>query len=202
MKPKGFFMLKIVLLAVLIVILYGLFTAFDPEYETVEIKQNIGGVLICNSVFSADQHTWNIEVDYTYKLPNDTLINIGYGYYHAREWKKDEQLLKYKDWIILKTGNWIGSDKIIIGKLKANDWTEYIISPDEIEKDEIWISKNIKSFRNYCCAEAYVQSIKNGIIEVNYKFRTDENLTNQYGNKKIFYQIGEQTGKPIMVRIE
>jgi hypothetical protein len=37
--------------------------AFD-EYDKVEIEQNIGGILICNSVYNSDIHDWQYDINY------------------------------------------------------------------------------------------------------------------------------------------
>ena len=36
---------------------------FGPEYETAVIEQRIGGKLICESVYNADIHSWQYNVD-------------------------------------------------------------------------------------------------------------------------------------------
>lgn len=176
---------------------------FGPEYDKVEIKQNIGGTLICNSVYNADIHDWQYDVRYEYRPKNsDSLINIGSGTYHTREWNKDEQLIQYKTWTILKTGGWYGYDKIFIGDLKANKWTEYNFSADNIERDELWIDSKTNSLLNWCCSESFVDKIDNGIIQVHYKFRTSKTNTNEYQTKKIIYKIDDETGQPIMTSIQ
>lgn len=179
---------------------YSIITVFDPVLEKVEIKQNIGGILICNSVYISDIHSWQYDVTYKYKI-KDRIIDIGNGTYYEREWNKDEQLIKYKDWIILKTGGWIGYDKIIIGNLTKNKWSEYEFTAENIEKEKLWQEANIKSLLNYCCSEVFIDHIENGNIELHYKYRTSETLTDKYEVRKIYYSIDNNTGKPIMIRV-
>jgi|SRR6478609_11791270 len=183
-----------------ILLIYG--CGFGPDYDKAEIKQNIGGTLICNSVYNADQHSWTYDVSYKYKTLNNKIIDIGSGTYYGREWNKDEQLVQYKTWTLLKTGDWIGNDKIIVGDIKTNKWTEYKFTPENIEKDSIWQSLKIHSLLNYCCSETFIDKINNGIIQLHYKFRTSENLVNEYGEKIIYYKINDATGDPIMTKIE
>jgi hypothetical protein len=64
--------------------------SFDPEHNKAEIKQNIGGTLICESVHNSDLHSWTNSVSYKYKPVNDSLIDIGSGIFYGREWNKDE----------------------------------------------------------------------------------------------------------------
>jgi hypothetical protein len=94
------------------------------------------------------------------------------------------------------------TDKIIVGDLKTDKWTEYKFTPDNIEKDSLWKSLNIHSLLNYCCSEAFIDKINNGQIQLHYKFRTSVNVINKYGRKIIYYQINDSTGKPIMTRIQ
>jgi len=186
-----------------ILFICGCSSGFGPDYDKAEIKQNIGGTLICNSVYNADIHDWQYDISYHYKTADDSIIDIGSGTYYGREWNKDEQLVKYNNWTILKTGDWIGTDKIIVGDLKKDKWTEYKFTPENIEKDSLWKSLNIHSLLNYCCSEAFVDKInEDGQIQLHYKFRVSENLVNKYNQKSVFYQINDSTGQPIMTRIE
>jgi hypothetical protein len=191
-----------VLLSILIFLICGCSLGFGPNYDKAEIKQNIGGTLICNSVYNADIHDWQYDISYQYKKPNDSIIDIGSGTYYGREWKKNEQLVQYHNWTILKTGDWIGTDKIIVGDLKKDHWKEYEFTPDNIEKDSLWKSLNINSLLNYWGSETFIDKINNGVIQVHYKFRTSKNLPDQYDRKEIFYQISDSTGEPIMTKIQ
>jgi hypothetical protein len=195
--------MKIFLPGLSILFMCGCSSGFGPDYDKAEIKQNIGGTLICNSVHTADIQNYQHDVSYEYKDANDSIFDIGSGTYNNREWNKDEQLVQYKNWTILKTGNGFGTDKIIVGDLKKNKWTEYEFTPENIEKDSLWKSLNIHSLLNYCCSETFINKVKNkGEIQLHYKFRASENLLNQYIQKGIYYQIKDSTGQPIMTKIE
>lgn len=199
---KGCLISIIVVLVLAVVFVISLFRAFEPQYDSAEIAQDVGGTLVCNSTYNADHHSWQYDVKYQYKTAYDSTINIGYGSYHGREWNKNEQLIKYKDWYILKTGNWGRSDKVLIGKLDSTKWIDYPFTPEKIEQNEIWKSKQIHSLLNWCCAETYVETIRNGEIIVEYKYRVSETETSKYGIRKVFYIIDEQTGMPVMYKIE
>lgn len=191
-----------VCIALFLGIIYLFATAFDPEYSNALIKQKIGGVLICNTVYNADHHSWQYDVDYKYRALNDSVYEIGNGTYYGREWNKDEQLIKFGKWIILKTGGWIGSDKIVIRDMKSKKWSEYVFSPENIEKENLWTSSNIHSLLNWCCTESFVTSIKEGEIEVLYKFRVDEHKTELLDSRKVIYSIDYETGKLKMSKIK
>lgn len=192
----------VVIIVIVLLIFNSCSSGFGPEYDSAEIKQKIGGVLLCNSVYTADIHNWQFDVDYKYKLTNGQILNIGSGTYCNREWNKDEQLIRYKNWIILTTGNWYGTDKIIVADIKTGISTNYHFEPDSIEKEKLWKRSNIHSLLNYCCAEALIDKIDNGQIRVQYKFRTNEKITHEYGKKSIYYSIDTLTGQPIMTKIE
>lgn len=185
----------------LIVVIYGFFTAFEPQYSKAEIKQNIGGVLICNVVYYVDNHSGRYVVNYQYKNKEGNILKIGDGRYYNREWNKDEQLINWKNWTILRTGGLFYNDKVIIGDVKTQKWNEYEFSPDSIEKDNVWISLKIHSLRNYCCWKAFVTKIDNGTIEVLYQFRTNETDANQMGCRKIIYKVNSETGRPVINRV-
>jgi len=192
----------IIILGFAALIIYGLFTAFDPEYDYAEIKQNIGGTLICSSVYNADHHDWEYEISYKYKTDQGSLIDIGYGTYYTREWNKNEQLLKFNNWIILKTGGRFRTDKVIIGNLKTKNWAEYAFTPEKIEKDSLWQTLKISSLLDACCPEAFIDTISNGQIELHYKFRTSYTIADEYDQRKIYYRIKNSTGQPILTKIE
>ena len=197
---RGCIILILVMVVLTTIFIYVLSTSFDPVYDNAEIKQNIGGTLICNSIYTADHHTWQYDVTYKYKLNNGSLIEIGSGVYYGREWNKDEQLIQYKRWTILKTGG-IRTDKLIIGESKTKAWKEYDFTPDNIEADSLWIKLKIPSHSLLCCPETSIDSISNGQIILNYKYRTSEKDVDEYRQRKIYYTIDEETGKPTMVRI-
>jgi hypothetical protein len=200
MKP---FLPNLILSGLSILFICGCSSGFGPDYDKTEINQNIGGTLICNSVHTADIQNYQYDVSYEYKDANDSLFDIGSGTYYNREWNKDEQLAQYKNWTILKTGSGFGTDKIIVGDLKKNKWTEYEFTPENIEKDSLWKSLNIHSLLNYCCSETFIKKVNNnGQIQLHYKFRASENLLNQYNQKEIYYQIKDSTGQPVMTKIE
>jgi len=197
---KKAFLITLFLLAALLI--YGFLTAFDPEYDQANIKQNIGGMLICNSVYNADHHSWQYDISYKYKLNNEDTIDIGNGTYYAREWNKDEQLIKYRNWLILKTGSGFRADKIIVGRVEDEKWIAYNFTPERIEKDSLWQALKVPSLLDYCCAETLIDKIDDGQIELHYKFRTSYTLVGEYDQRKIYYRIDDPTGRPVLTRIE
>jgi hypothetical protein len=177
-------------------------SGFGPEYEKVEIKQKIGGKLLCNSVYNADIHSWQYDIDYKYvDLKGDT-IDFKNGTYYGREWKKDEQLLKFNNFLILKTGAWYGSDRLIIKNIQTDSTKIFDIDDKFIEKDSLWKAQHVKSLLDYCCAETFIEYINGAEITVKYRFRTNEKLTKKYGERIISYQINNETGNIIMTKIK
>lgn len=175
---------------------------FGPEYETEIINQKIGGKLICESVYNADHHSWQYNVDYKYINQKGDTLDFSGGVYYGREWNNDEQIQKYKNWLILKTGAWHGSDRLIIKNIQTDTTKIYDIDNNFIEKDSLWRAQNIESLSNFCCAETFIENIQENRISLTYKFRTDEKMTLKYGNRKVTYEIENETGKIVMTDIK
>ena len=199
--------LAIIIVTTILMVIYSIKffmdgAGFGPKYETVEIDQNIGGKLICKSVYNADIHSLQFDVDYKYISINRDTIDMGYGSYYGREWKKDEQLIKFDNWLILKTGYLDGSDKVILKNIFTDSTRIYNFENHFIEKDSFWQALDIKSLEDYCCAETFIQRINDDEILLKYKFRTDEQLTSKYGERMIKYRIDKITGKIKMTKIE
>ena len=177
-------------------------SGFGPEYDSATIDQKIGGKLFCKSVYNADQHSWQYDVKYKYLPINGDTIDMGHGGYYGRKWNKDEQLIQVDNWLILKTGNWRGSDKVILKNILTDSTRVYNLDNQFIEKDSLWRTQNIKSLLNYCCAETFIENVLGHEIHLKYKFRTDENLTKKYDERLITYKIDGTTGQIKMTRIE
>jgi hypothetical protein len=188
-------------LILLLGFIYMLLHAFDPEYDKVEIEQNIGGILICNSVYNSDIHDWQYDINYEYHSIDNKIYKIGNGTYHTREWNRNEQLKKYSNWYILKTGDWYGTDKVIIGNFKSKKWKDYEFTPDNIENETLWKELDIKSLKTYLPSECIITKINNGFINVNYKFRIDETKTKLMDERNLIYEIDKESGKPYLKSI-
>ena len=175
--------------------------AFGPINEIVEIDQEIGGKLICKSEYNADMASWFYNIDFLYESEKGKINRIGSGEYYGRSWNKDEQLFEVSEWMILKTGAEFGADKLLIGKTSEDNWKEFKISPSEIEKDSLWISKNILVKQNSRPQESFVKEITKNKIEVEYLYRIGETVKEQEA-RLITYEIDEKTGIPKMNKIE
>ncbi len=182
-------------------LIYGIVYAFEPEYETVVIEQKVGGQLICKSVYIADHHSWQYDIDYSYLAPNKDTIRIGSGSYYGREWEKNEQLERYGNWLILKTGGFQKVDKLLIGKVDSSKWMNFEISSEKIEKDSLWISQDIHSRMHWLPNQSSITRIDNGIVTVGYLYRTGETVEKQE-TRTITYKIDPSTGRPKMIDIE
>jgi hypothetical protein len=84
----------------------------------------------------------------------------------------------------------------------TKQWKEYEFTPENIEKENLWLNSKTQSLLNWCCSETFIEKISKGQIIINYKFRTSEKQTNEYGQRKIYYTINELTGQPTMTKIE
>ena len=195
---KGFGIAILVIIGIGILFIGLVYWAFQPEYRTVEIEQNIGGKLICEMEYVSDHHSWDYIIDYSYKPENGDIIFIGNGIYSGREWNEDEQLVKMDKWTVLKTGNRHDSDKIIYGDINTNEWKEYDFTPQTIENDSLWRTKNIKTLINWSPSESFIEDIENNIITVIYEYRIDESNTELTEKKLIEYELSE---KPEMKKI-
>jgi hypothetical protein len=198
---KGFLYSLGISLILLLGFIYMLLHAFEPEYDKVEIEQNIGGILICNSVYNSDIHDWQYDINYEYHSIDNKIYKIGNGTYHTREWNRNEQLKKYSNWYILKTGDWYGTDKVIIGNFKSKKWKDYEFTPDNIENETLWKELDIKSLKTYLPSECIITKINNGFINVNYKFRIDETKTKLMDERNLIYEIDKESGKPYLKSI-
>ncbi len=170
-------------------------SGFGPEYDTALIDQKIGGKLFCKSVYNADIHSWQFNIDYKYIPVNGDTIDMGSGGYYGREWNKDEQLIKLDNWLILKTGYIDNADKVVLKNTVTDSIYYYNFDNEFIEKDSLWKTKNIKSLLNCCCAETFIKNISGDKIQLTYKFRTDETLTKKYDQRTITYRIDRNTGQ-------
>ncbi|MEI6091274.1 MAG: hypothetical protein WCR42_12540 [bacterium] len=180
-------------------------SGFGPEYDKAEIKQKIGGTLICSSVYSADIHSGEEDVKYKYKAVNDSIYELGTGCYESANWAKNEQLEKFGKWLILKTSNSRDSDKLIIGKLGCKTWSEYVFSPQSIEKNKMWRAKKINSTAHNWDSYSKIEKISSdGIIILKYHFVKGNYkfpYPFPYGKRYIKYKIDSETGTPEMVKI-
>jgi len=176
---------------------------FDAVHEEVQIKQNIGGILICNSTNDADLHSYQFNIQYKYRNIHDSIYSIGSGLYEGQEWPKDEQLVRLGRWTILKTSESRNADKLIIGVLETNHWTDYEISPTTIEQNPIWQNQKISSsFGNYDNISKIDKLNLDGTFSVTYTFaKNDRILSFKKEKRRINYEINIQTGKPEMKKI-
>lgn len=197
MKNK---ILKIVFILVGLTLIYFLFlnmdSGFGPDYKSLEIKQNIGGYLIVDSVYNADIHSWTYDLAYKYKSPDNKIYDLGTGrIYGPLEWTENEQLIKYKDWITLQVGN-----SIIVGSLNSNKWDKYDFSPKDIEEQPLWINSKVNSSPDNGSSFVRIQTIStDGEITILYTYAIkDRTFSSEIGKKIVKYEINPLTGIPEM----
>ncbi|MFA6261127.1 MAG: hypothetical protein WC760_06660 [Bacteroidia bacterium] len=176
-------------------------SGFGPEYDSVLIDQKIGGKLLCYSEYNADIQSWQYDINYKYiDLIGDT-FDFKSGSYHGRGWEKDERVLRFGKFLILKTGAWYGSDRLIIKNILTDSTRIFDIDNKFIEKDSLWKAQCIKSLINNCCAETFIQSIIGNEIILKYKFRTNKRFTNKYDERMVTFLIDKETGDIKMTKI-
>ena len=74
-----------------------LYQAFGPDEESVIISQEIGGILICNSTYNADIHSWYYDVDYLYQDQEGNQYELGSVRYRNVDWPYNEQVILEND---------------------------------------------------------------------------------------------------------
>jgi hypothetical protein len=174
--------------------------AFDTEYYHEIIPQDLGGELICDVEYNVDIHTGHYSIDYKYFNGKDT-IDIGRAHFSSRPWNKNEQLIKFNDFLILKTGCSFDGDMIFIGKSDIDNWISNMILPDAIEKDSVWISNGVISLDNYSPSSSFISKIEDGLIFVEYKYRVDKEISNLIETSQIIYRISKDSGDLKMIDI-
>lgn len=177
-------------------------SGFGPDYETLEIKQNIGGKLVCNSVSSADIHTYEHSIDYKYINTENDTIDFHGGSYCGREWKRNEQIQKYDSWLILKTGFGRGSDRLIIKNIVTNTTKIHNIDAKFIEADSLWRVQNFISRLERGSSETFIENINGNEIFLKYKLITSRMSSNKQVDKMITYKIDNETGNLKMIKIK
>lgn len=175
--------------------------AFGPIEEIINIKQQIGGELICESTYSADLQSSYYFINFKYKKENGEIVDIGNGSYFGRDWNKDDQLKKIGNWLILKTGGEYDSDKLLIGKSDSKQWGFFEISPAEIQKDKLWIDQKIHLNRKGTQGDSFIKEIKGDKIKVEYSYLAGEG--NGFQQTRILtYKFNEEIGLPKIIKIE
>ncbi len=198
---KGCLISIIIVSGLIIGLIFLTRNAFDSKYYRESIPQDLGGELICDVEFNVDIHTGHYSIEYKYLNEADT-IDIGSTNFSSRPWNKNEQLIKFNDFLILKTGCSFNGDMIFLGKRDLHNWRAVMILPDIIEKDSVWISKGVLSLDNYSPCSSFINKIENGLVFVEYKYRVDKEITNLIETSQIIYQISKKTGDLKMIGIK
>ena len=117
-------------------------------------------------------------------------------------WKSGkEQLVKYKDWIILKTSCYKG-DKLIIGKLDSMQWKSFEMTPEYIESEMEWKKMKLNSSPKYFDSRTKIEGLSNnGDFVLDYVYRIEGNIIKKNGQKRIKYQIDNKYGKPEFIEV-
>jgi hypothetical protein len=177
----------------------------DTTY-TVEIPQDIGGVLLCKVHYYDDFQSIDYDIEYFYdnKAINDSLILIGSGSYSGEKWNKNEQLIKVGEWNVLQTSNDHHSDKLLVGKLNNYSiWKEHIFSPETIEQNSLWKTKTINSSPdNYDSNVEIDQVTREGQILAVYEYAIrDRWFSFMTSERKLSFKLNIETGEPELLEI-
>jgi hypothetical protein len=194
---------------ILIILLLGLISCnstdsvFSDETYQDTIKQDIGGLLVRDIQYTNDFHSWDYDIKYFYKDKRDSFFVVGTGNYHGQDLPKNEQLIQINKWIVLKTGDSGYGDKIIIGNLQNNIWTEYLINPKTIEKDIVWQKYNISSEPDNGDSYSKIEAIEStGKFSAIYRFaKKDRIFSFMTGEGRVDYIINIQSGGIEMIEV-
>ena len=173
----------------------------DKTYKDT-LKQNIGGELIRDIHYYDDFQAWDNDIQYSYRDKFDSIHEIGSGNFHSQDIPKDEQLLTINKWTVLPTNDGFHC-KMIVGDMKANNWTEFEISPQTIEQDLVWQNQNINSEpKNGDSKVTFMCVTKEGEFSFLYKFaKKDRVFSFMTGEREVVYKLNMQLGKPEMTNI-
>ena len=174
----------------------------DRTYQDT-LKQNIGGFLIREIHYSDDFQSWINDINYSYKDSIDSISNIGSGTYYAEEPPKEEQLIRLKNWIILKTSGDRDKDLLFICDNKTKIWCKYEISPKTIEQADLWKAQNIDSqLENWDTISKITEIDQNGNVIVLYSYAKNKRIFSFItGKRQIKFRINLQTGRPEMTEV-
>lgn len=156
-------------------------------------------MLICSSTYTADIHDYEFSIEYKYKNVNDSIIPIGFGSNIGEEWDKENQLIKVANRLILKAC----TNCIYISENDSKVWKEYCFSPEEIEKDSLWIAQKIESELHNFYTKVKIEKIeRDGTISLNYHFRkANPTFFSKNDERTITYKISQETGEPKISKI-
>jgi hypothetical protein len=196
MKNKTFFILALILVTLFSCNNSDIFT--DKVYDD-SIKQNIGGVLYRGVHFSDDIHSYDYDIKYSYEDKSYSINDIGLGNYHGEEPPTDEQLIRFGKWTIFKTSGGWNKDRLFICGNGTKTWTEYEISPETIEKADLWKEQNIDSQVGNGGTSSKIKAIDNDNVTVLYTYAKKNGIFS--GKRLITYKINIQTGKAEMTKV-
>jgi hypothetical protein len=119
---------------------------------------------------------------------------MGYGSYEGREWDRNEQLIKFGNWMILQTSNWNDSARLILKNTQTDSIRIYNFNNHYTKKDSVWMPQNINSIENDFRDESYIVQIKGDIVKVHFKYNTTKQGSFGYGECIMKYKIENETG--------
>ena len=177
-------------------------SGFGPERKTIEVKQNIGGKLICKSYYTADIRSYDYSISYDYIDSNGDTLDFKSGNYLGRSWDKEVQIRKYNNWLMLKTGDWIDNDKLILKNIQTDSTIIHSFTQKFVQQFEIWKSNVSEDEFNYSPVEIYIDEIRGNKVYVSYEFKTKPINFFFYSDKVIVFEIDNLTGDLKMISVE
>ncbi len=167
------------------------------------IIQNIGGVLIREIHYSDDFTSADYDIKYSYKNNRDIIQVIGNGSYYSQQPPDDEQLMRFDKWTLFKTSAGRDKDIIFIYDSISKNWTEYEVSPETIESEELWRVQNLKTrIDNWDAVSKVTKIDSNGNITVFYTFVNEKFIPFfKTGKRNVIYSINKETGRLEMTKI-
>ncbi len=173
----------------------------DDTYQDT-LRQNIGGSLIRKIHYYNDFHSYNYDIEYSYKDKHDSICKIGSGSFYGQEPPKDEQLIRLGKWTVFKTSGDRDKDFVFICD-SNNVWTKYEISSKTIQQTELWKEQNIDAqIANWDNVAKVTEIDNSGKLTVLYKYAKNKRIFSFLtGKRKIEYKINPQTGELIIDKI-
>lgn len=201
MKLRTFFILTTIISTLFSCKNSGESVFTDKTYQDT-IKQNIGGLLIRDIHYYDDFHSYNYDIEYSYKDKQDSIIKIGSGSFSGQELPKDEQLIQLGKWIVFKTSGDRDKDFIFIFD-NNNTCIKYEISPEVIEQEDLWKEQKIDSRTDNWDSVAKVKKIdSNGEFTVVYTFVRRKFIPFfKTGKRNVIYDLNKKTGRLEMIKI-
>jgi hypothetical protein len=175
--------------------------SIHPLKGEIIIPQEIGGELICKFLDYSNQKKKYCKVQFNYKTKENKIFRIGEASYFEKKWTRNDQIRKYRNWLILETGSNF-QDKVYIADSIRQNWKAYYFQPSKEEIFEIYKKSNYDKIFESSLKSTSILKFENGVIEVIYNYYTDSKNNGKTENLILIYEIETKTGVPILKKVK